>query len=328
MKKMMMLLATVLVGTMLVMPVAATEEDVLLSAEEDVLLSTGEDVLLISTEDATSSEPKDRVVDDADLLTEAEEDELEGQFAYFSDLHQFELVVVTVDSTDGKTSQEFADDYFDYGGYGYGATYDGALLLVNMELSEWYVSTCGSGIDIISDAQLDAMSYEFVPYMSDGDFYSAFSEFAAQCDYLLAGCGMPDSSEDGYYEEDYYDEDGLLHSDTVGSTVVITRSPDIIGIIGKLVVCLIIGLVAAFIPMSRLKKQMKTVAMKAAAADYVKPDSRKITKSRDAFLYSNVSRRPKPKDDGPKGGGGGMSFGGGVHVGSSGRSHGGGGGRF
>lgn len=272
---------------------------------------------------AEVEEPKDRVVDDADLLTEAEEDELQGQLAKLSDLHQFDLVVVTTYSTDGKSSQEFADDYFDYGGYGYGRNYDGALLLVNMEASEWYVSTCGSGIEIISDDVLDTMSYEFVPYMSDGDFYAAFSEFAVQCDFYLAGCGMPDSIFDDDYVDGVVGDSNVAFSDTI---VVVDKSPDIFGIIGKLIVCLIIGLIAAFIPMSRLKKQMKTVTMKAAASDYVKPGSKKVTKSRDAFLYSNVSRVPKPKEN--KSGGGGMSIGGGVHMGSSGRSHGGGGGRF
>lgn len=297
MKKFMTLIAALLMCVVMVMPVVAAEVE----------------------------EPKDRVVDDADLLTEAEEDELQGQLAVLSDLHQFDLVVVTTYSTDGKTSQEFADDYFDYGGYGYGPSYDGALLLVNMEASEWYVSTCGSGIDIINDSVLDTMSYEFVPHMSNGDFYAAFTEFAVQCDYYLAGCGM----EDGVYEDEYVDgvinDSDVAFSDTI---VVVNKSPDIIGIIVKLVVCLIIGFIAALIPMSRLKKQMKNVAMKAEASDYVKPGSKKITKSRDAFLYSNVSRVPKPKDNDSKGGGGGMSFGGGVHIGSSGRSHGGGGGRF
>lgn len=270
---------------------------------------------------AAEVEPKNRVVDDAGLLSQMEAEELQAHFSYLSDLHQFEIVVVTVDSTEGKSMVEFADDYYDYGGYGYGADYDGALLLVNMEASEWYVSTCGSGIDVINDEVLDAMSYEFVPYMSDGDFYSAFYEFANQCDAYLAGCGMPD--------EEWDDENIIAESDTAMSDVIIVKkTPDIVGLLGKLAICLVIGLVAAFIPMSRLKKQMRTVAMKAEASDYVKPGSKHITKSRDAFLYSNVTRTPRPKDNDSGGSGGGMSFGGGVHIGSSGRSHGGGGGRF
>ncbi len=273
---------------------------------------------------AAEMEPKNRVVDDADLLTTQEEDELQGQFAYLSDLHQFEIVVVTVDSTDGKSMAEFADDYYDYGGYGYGAGYDGALLLVNMESSEWYVSTCGSGIQIINDDVLDTMSYEFVPYMSQGDFYSAFAEFGNQCDSYLAGCGMTDEE----WTDDTYEDDIVGGSDTdFYDVVVVAGNPNLLRIIGKLVICLVIGLVAAFIPMSRLKKQMRTVEMKAEASDYVKPGSKKITKSRDAFLYSNVTRTPRPKDDN-SGSKGGTSFGGGVHISSSGRSHGGGGGRF
>ena len=290
MKKFMTILAALLMCVMMVMPVAAAEK----------------------------TEQRDRIVDDADLLTEDEEASLEEQFAQISELYQFDLVVVTTYDTDGKSSMEYADDYFDYNGYGYGENYDGALLLVNMDTSEWWVSTCGSGIEIINDDVLDAMSYEFVPYMSDGDFGAAFAEFANQCDYYLAGGSLEDGYAD-YADTEYPQEDMSGAAGTTHSSI------DVFGIVSKLIICLIVGLVAAFIPMSRLKKQMRTVAMKAAASDYVKPGSRKITKSRDAFLYSHVSRRPKPKENKS---GGGMSMGGGVHIGSSGRSHGGGGGRF
>lgn len=247
---------------------------------------------------ASEAEPtKDRVVDDADLLTDEQEADLEQQYAEISERHQFDLVVVTTYDTEGKSSPLYADDYFDYNGYGYGEKYDGALLLVNMEAGEWYVSTCGAGLELISDYALNDMAEKFVPHMNNGDFYTSFATFATESDLVLAQCGM---EEEGSGE--------VYGTDSVTASEVAL----------KLVIGLVIGLVAALIPMRRLKKQMRTVGMKAAAADYVKPGTCHITKSRDAFLYSNVIRVPKPKDKDS----------GGFHIGSSGRSHGGGGGRF
>ena len=80
----------------------------------------------------------------------------------------------------------------------------------------------------------------------------------------------------------------------------------------------------AFIPMMVMKGKMKSVAMKSEAQDYLVPNSRKLTVSRDQFLYHTINRVPRPKDNPNRSAGGG----GGVRISSSGRSHGGGGGRF
>ncbi|MBO5147409.1 MAG: TPM domain-containing protein [Clostridia bacterium] len=36
-----------------------------------------------------------------------------------SEKHKFDLVIVTVNSLNGKTSTEFADDFYDYNDYGF-----------------------------------------------------------------------------------------------------------------------------------------------------------------------------------------------------------------
>ena len=57
-----------------------------------------------------------RLVDRADLLSELEEEELEARLDEISERQQADVVVVTVNSLDGKSAQDYADDFYDYNG--------------------------------------------------------------------------------------------------------------------------------------------------------------------------------------------------------------------
>ena len=115
-----------------------------------------------------------QLVDDAGLLDSSEEEELESELDEISERQQFDVVVVTVNSLEGKTPQDYADDFYDYNGYGYGSDHDGVLLLVSMEDRDWYMSTTGYGITAITDAGREYISDQFVPYLSDGEYLEAF----------------------------------------------------------------------------------------------------------------------------------------------------------
>ena len=83
----------------------------------------------------------------------------------------------------------------------------------------------------------------------------------------------------------------------------------------RLLISLAIGFVIALIISLALKKQLKSVEMKANASDYIRPNSMNITGSRDQFLYSNVTKTAKPKDN-DSGGGSSRGGGGGSSTGS------------
>ena len=61
-----------------------------------------------------------RVVDNANLLTASEEQELEKYLDSISEDLKFDIAVVTTDTINGKTPMAYADDFYDYNGYGYG----------------------------------------------------------------------------------------------------------------------------------------------------------------------------------------------------------------
>ena len=230
------------------------------------------------------------LVDDAGLLTNTDAANLEAKLSQISDRYNVDVVIVTVDSTNGKSPMDFADDYYDYNGY----RTDGILLLVSMEDSDWWVSTTGYGITAITDAGLDYMSDRFVLYFSDGEFAEGFDAFADLCDEFLAQAKTGDP----------YDNHNL--------------PKDPFRFVRNLIVALVIGLVAAWFATGSMKAKLKTVHQQAKADDYIASGSLQLTKSRDLFLYTHLDRREKPKS----------SSGSSTHTSSSGTTHGGGGGKF
>ncbi|MGN0601875.1 MAG: TPM domain-containing protein [Oscillospiraceae bacterium] len=237
-----------------------------------------------------------RVVDNADLLNDGEETTLLAKLDEISERQLADIVVVTVNSLDGKSPMEYADDFYDYNGYGFGEDKDGVLLLISMEDRDWYITTTGFGITAITDAGIDYISEKFLSDLSDGNYAEAFSTYAQLCDEFItqAKTGEP------------YD---------VGN---MPKEP--FNIAWSIFVAFIIGIVVAVIITNIMKKQLKTVRFQSAADNYVRSGSMQVIESNDLFLYTHIDRRLKPKDN--------DSGGSSTHTSSSGTTHGGGGGKF
>ena len=86
----------------------------------------------------------------------------------------------------------------------------------------------------------------------------------------------------------------------------------------NIAIALVSGLIFAGIVCAALASTLRSVRRKASASDYLKSGSLDIQHSHDMFMYSNTTRRAKPKNN----------SGSRTHFGSSGRSHGGRGGSF
>ncbi len=239
---------------------------------------------------ATSESP--RLIDDADVLTDSEEAELNAYLDEVSVAHQFDLVVLIVNDFGGESAQNYADDYYDYNGYGYGANYDGSLFLIGVDEDYRWISTCGSGIDVFTDAGIQYIGSEIVSDIQSGWYYDAINSYIALCDDFLA-----------QYE--------------AGTPYDVGSMPDEkFNIFGSIIISLVIGVVIALIVTLIMKAQLKSVRYQAAASNYLKAGSMKVTLSNEFFLYRNVSRVKKADNN---------SKGSSTHISSSGRSHGGGG---
>ena len=253
--------------------------------------------------------------DNAGLLTEDDAASLQAHLLAVSDEVQANIVVITVDSLDGKSAQDYADDTYDYdttSGWRYGE--DGALFLVAMDERQWAISTSGKCIQFLHEGALDHMEEVIVPYLSDGDYYQAFVTFAdLAADYcFLDPVDVPAT----YHPDPYYRTDVPYDHHTDVPYDVAGLSP-----LGFLPVALLVGFLLALLPMGVLKSQLHSVHMQTGAAAYQKSADVRITHARDLFLYRHVTKKPIPRDDPPRSSGG--HGGGMVHTSSSGRSHGG-----
>ena len=144
----------------------------------------------------------ERLTDDADLLTNAEEKELLAKLDEISERQKMDVVVVTTNGLDGKTATEYADDFFDYNGFGFGAGHDGILLLVSMEERDWAISTSGAGIDTFTDDGQSFMTGQIIPYLSSGDYAGAFDTYATLCDEFITQAKEGDPYDGGNMPKD------------------------------------------------------------------------------------------------------------------------------
>ncbi len=154
------------------------------------------------------------VVDEASLLLPEEINQLEEMSAELTDQYGIHAVILTVDSLNGQSAQDFADNYYDNAGYGD----NGVLFLLSMAEREWYISTCGSMIYTLTDYGIQLLGEYAVSCFADGLWYEGFycylSELPAYLDAYDSGSpidGFADYSGDYYQgrQEDilYYEED-------------------------------------------------------------------------------------------------------------------------
>lgn len=68
----------------------------------------------------------------------------------------------------------------------------------------------------------------------------------------------------------------------------------------KLLISLAIGLIIALIVCMIMKSMMKTANPKATANDYIRKNSFNITRSRDIFIYANVTKKKRAKEENNK----------------------------
>ena len=241
-----------------------------------------------------------RLVDGADLLTEREEGELLAKLDEISERQQLDVVVVTTDSTEGQEPMAYADDFYDYSGYGFGENHDGVLLLVSMEERDWWISTSGYGITAFTDAGISYLSKQFLSPLGDGKYEKAFTIYAELCDDFItqARAGKP------------YDTKNLPRK---------KLSPL------WLFACLGLGFVFAYTMAEQKKRSLTTVSLQSGALNYAAAGSLALCENADRFVDKNVTYRVLVRENkASEQRSGGSS----THTGSSGRSHGGGGGKF
>lgn len=240
-----------------------------------------------------------KVNDYANLFTVDEIQKLTVLIEEIIDKHNIDVVIVTTNDVEGKTSRDYADDFYDYNGYGLDDLNSGLLFLINMQDREVYISTCGYAIDYFTDLRIDSILESVYEDLSKGNYYNSSKEFLENVDYYMAK-GKPSNQ----YR---IDEDG----NKIKSPM--TKKEKINRIIISLVISLFTASISCLAVVLRYKKTRER-----SAENYVDKKSIVFTDRRDEFVTSHISKVKINKDNN---GGGGSS----THTSSSGTSHGGGG---
>lgn len=268
--------------------VATEEEKEDVTEDTAAMQATDAQPVETTSEEATPVAPTQRtlplVVDYADIFTAEEEAYFLERCQAFTDEYKAEIAIVTVTDLEGKDVQAYADDFYDYNGYGYGENRDG-LLCVYLTGEEGEqklcLSTHGTAQQQITDDEIE--------------------------DILLTIKGSV------IYEE-YKDAfDWYLNM----AEEAVKPVPPLLW----LLICLAVGLVIGLLITNVMASANKSVHKQDSAADYVRQGSLFITDTNDVFVGTRVKSVPKPKSNSGNGSSEGGSS---SHTSSSGRTHGGG----
>ncbi|MBQ9946151.1 MAG: TPM domain-containing protein [Clostridia bacterium] len=203
------------------------------------------------------------VVDNADILTDEEEAYFLERCQTFTDEYKCEIAIVTITDLEGKTAQEYADDFYDYNGYGYGENKDG-LLCLYLDGEEGQrnatLTTNGTAQMNIGDDEIEDILLAIAGSAKFGEFKDAFDWYI-------------DLSEEA-----------------------VKPVPPLFW----LLICLAVGMVIGLIITNSMASKNYSVHKKETAADYVREGTLMITGRNDVFRNTRVNVTPKPKSNSGK----------------------------
>lgn len=239
-----------------------------------------------------------KIYDYADILTDEEEALLKVKIDEYIEKYNIDMVLVSVRSHSKSSTEAYADDFYDYNGFGIGSTYDGVIFVLdyNFGNENMWMSTSGEGIKLYDDNRIDNILdvvYE------DYDYYELYSDFIDECSYY-ASLGVPSSNKDIYINEN----GDLVYKRSFPWLVSIIMS----GIISTIVLLILIH-----------KNKMVKKALDANV--YLNNETANITDRNDQFVTTHTTSVRINTSSSGSGRVGGSS----IHRSSSGRSHGGGG---
>ena len=233
-----------------------------------------------ATELTTSESTLPLVVDNADLLTDDEENKLTSKLNTITEEHNANVVVLTVTDLEGKSPEAYADDYYDYNGY---KESDGGVLVLFKPGEDGerklHITTHGTAIKELSDSTIGDILYEMKDLLVAEDYYNAFNLYADRCDEALKPASVP---------------------------------------LVWIPICLVIGFVLSLIISKIVASSLRPVRKQQNATNYVRKGSMIVTNGQDVFMYRNISKTEISRDDddtsthtsssGETHGGGGISF--------------------
>ena len=239
---------------------------------------------------------EEKIYDFADLYTDEEEKNLYSEVYDYSQRRNLDLVIVTINDN-FESTQEYADDFYDYNNFGYGSERDGLLFLVDMENRYVYISATGGAMSLYPDVECNMITEQVYTYFSDQNYYDGTYQMI--------------KTLDTYYEISYNDSN-------IDEYKYNTADVNYLYVFIFATVCTIIGIVI-------LIKRNDLVKVATTSEEYYDKGSIGVHRIKDVVIGHHVTKHAIEHDTGSSSHGG---FSGGGHISSSGSSHTGGGHKF
>lgn len=255
-----------------------------------------------------------RYYDEVGLLTEYEADDVCARLDEVSERQNCDVAIAIVQSLEGWSVEERADDFYDYNGYGMGDGDDGILLLLAWDEGEWCITTYNYGERAFNEYGREYIGGIVQEYLYDGDFYSAFVVYEQLCDDLLTRAAQGHPYDAGDAARDAAEADARAKEAERAYKIESRRG------IGPVIRSLFFGAIIALIATSIKRSAHKSVKRQSGAASYTVEGSLAMAEESDKFLYSKTQMHRRESSSSTRSGSGGMHSS--SHVSSSGRSHG------
>lgn len=239
-----------------------------------------------------ASETKQRIYDEADMLTQDEIADLEKLSEKHSKKRKTDFIILTTKEGFSQTKLEkYMSDTVDEKEFGYDKK-DGNAVIMTIDINsrEVYIAGFGEAENQLSNDRVQLVLDEVAPYLSQDDNMKAFNSYIKTSSKYMNFIGKLDPTNPLY-------KSGV-----------------------QLIIALVIGGVVVGIMLYRSSAKITTTAR-----TYQDVENTKLLERKDRYIRTTVTKTRKPKNNNSSGGGRGGSGGG---VTGGGRSYSGGGRSF
>jgi len=243
-------------------------------------------LILLSFGGIAGAKAQDQYIyDNAHLLTDNQKADLQSLSSRLGKDRNTAFIILTLNGTEGKSLEQYVEDYYDNEGPGYHESHgNAAILAIDMKERDVYLAGFKKAETYLDNGRLDQIRNIITPDLSDGKYDQAFSTFIETAhDYMGYKPGVNPNN------------------------ILFKWWFQILAAV--IVAAVIVGLMA-YRSGGRVTVNART---------YLDSQNSGIVSKYDRFVRKTVTRQRKPSNDSNHSGGGGVTRGGYSHSGSGGK---------
>lgn len=243
---------------------------------DDIIEFSDEEVPFVGgQEDVESASPYIR--DHSEIFTSSKLSGWEQQLRTLADQYGIAPYVLTVDSFQYLSPEQWAANYYNANQLGLGVeSADGVIMIINPVTRDLWFLGHGEGENALTPYGIDKLYERVKTPLGDDDWDSGVDVYLRELtDYLEQWeAGTP-------YNEDHPVPNRMTSKSTSAGALA----------------AVIIGAVIGFLAMKRLKDKHNTAQVQSGAASYIVSGSGQIVDARDNFVNTYTTQVERPKDD-------------------------------